>query len=108
LGLARCVVDEDWSYRGAAIRFHVAVTSVRRWVLHSGMRSAASNTDAPDPKPTANIERFHRTLADELAHARLYTSDTERCEEFRTLAPHLRSPPRPHLTRRPTTRHPHT
>jgi transposase InsO family protein len=28
------------------------------------------------------VERFHRTLADEWAYARLYTSDAERCEEF--------------------------
>jgi transposase InsO family protein len=30
------------------------------------------------------VERFHRTLADEWAYARLYTSDAERCAEFTT------------------------
>jgi transposase InsO family protein len=30
------------------------------------------------------VERFHGTLADEWAYARLYKSDTERCQEFTT------------------------
>lgn len=34
------------------------------------------------PQTNGKIERFHRTLADEWAYARLYTSDAERCEEF--------------------------
>src|ERR1700691_3361410 len=34
------------------------------------------------PQTNGKVERFHRTLADEWAHARLYTSDTERCTEF--------------------------
>ena len=34
------------------------------------------------PQTNGKVERFHRTLADEWAYARLYTSDTERCEEF--------------------------
>ncbi|MCV7239158.1 helix-turn-helix domain-containing protein, partial [Mycolicibacterium celeriflavum] len=32
LRLARCVVDDGWSYRRAAERFQVAVTTVQRWV----------------------------------------------------------------------------
>lgn len=34
------------------------------------------------PQTNGKVERFHRTLADEWAYARLYTTDTERCEEF--------------------------
>lgn len=34
------------------------------------------------PQTNGKVERFHRTLADEWAYARLYTSDTERCAEF--------------------------
>ncbi|WP_406815557.1 IS481 family transposase [Mycobacterium sp. M23085] len=34
------------------------------------------------PQTNGKVERFHRTLADEWAYARLYTSDTERCEQF--------------------------
>ena len=34
------------------------------------------------PQTNGKVERFHRTLADEWAYARLYTSDPERCDEF--------------------------
>jgi transposase InsO family protein len=34
------------------------------------------------PQTNGKVERFHRTLADEWAYARLYTSDTQRCEEY--------------------------
>jgi transposase InsO family protein len=34
------------------------------------------------PQTNGKVERFHRTLADEWAYARLYTSDTERCAQF--------------------------
>lgn len=34
------------------------------------------------PQTIGKVERFHRTLADEWAYARLYRSDTERCDEF--------------------------
>ena len=34
------------------------------------------------PQTNGKVERFHRTLADEWAYARLYTTDAERCEEF--------------------------
>jgi transposase InsO family protein len=60
------------------------------------------------PQTNGKVERFHRTLADEWAYARLYRSDTERCEQFPTWAIHLQSPPRPHRARRPTTSHPRT
>jgi hypothetical protein len=36
------------------------------------------------PQTNGKVERFHRTLADEWAYARLYTSDTQRCTEFIT------------------------
>lgn len=34
------------------------------------------------PQTNGKVERFHRTLADEWAYARLYCSDAERCEQF--------------------------
>lgn len=34
------------------------------------------------PQTNGKVERFHRTLADEWAYARLYTSDAQRCAEF--------------------------
>jgi transposase InsO family protein len=34
------------------------------------------------PQTNGKVERFHRTLADEWAYARLYTSDSERCDQF--------------------------
>ena len=36
------------------------------------------------PQTNGKVERFHRTLADEWAYARLYTSDVERCTEYTT------------------------
>ncbi|QEN14844.1 IS481 family transposase [Mycolicibacterium sp. ELW1] len=36
------------------------------------------------PQTNGKVERFHRTLAEEWAYARLYRSDTERCDEFIT------------------------
>jgi transposase InsO family protein len=36
------------------------------------------------PQTNGKVERFHRTLADEWAYARLYRSDAERCNEFTT------------------------
>ena len=34
------------------------------------------------PQTNGKVERFHRTLADEWAYARLYTSDAQRCAAF--------------------------
>ncbi|WP_082698520.1 IS481 family transposase [Mycobacterium sp. GA-2829] len=36
------------------------------------------------PQTNGKVERFHRTLADEWAYARLYRSDAERCAAFTT------------------------
>jgi transposase InsO family protein len=36
------------------------------------------------PQTNGKVERFHRTLADEWAYARLYRTDAERCEAFAT------------------------
>ena len=36
------------------------------------------------PQTNGKVERFHRTLADEWAYARLYRTDTQRCQEFTT------------------------
>ncbi|WP_156524963.1 integrase core domain-containing protein, partial [Nocardia pseudobrasiliensis] len=34
------------------------------------------------PQTNGKVERFHRTLAEEWAYARLYRSDAERCTTF--------------------------
>ncbi|QIV79903.1 IS481 family transposase [Mycolicibacterium frederiksbergense] len=34
------------------------------------------------PQTNGKVERFHRTLADEWAYARLYASDEQRCQEY--------------------------
>jgi transposase InsO family protein len=36
------------------------------------------------PQTNGKVERFHRTLADEWAYARLYRSDDERCQKYST------------------------
>jgi transposase InsO family protein len=36
------------------------------------------------PQTNGKVERFHRTLTEEWAYARLYRSDTERCDAFPT------------------------
>ncbi len=43
------------------------------------------------PQTNGKVERFHRTLADEWAYVRLYTSDEQRCQEYPRLASHLQS-----------------
>jgi transposase InsO family protein len=40
------------------------------------------------PQTNGKVERFHRTLADEWAYARLYTTDAERCAEYPTWVHH--------------------
>ena len=59
-------------------RFLLPITRVREthWV-----RSSIAEP-APTTQTNGKVERFHRTLADEWAYARLYTSDGERCDEF--------------------------
>jgi transposase InsO family protein len=58
------------------------------------------------PQTNGKNERFGRTLADEWAYARLYLSDTERCEQF-SIWLHTYIHRRGH-TWRPTTRQPRT
>ncbi|MFQ6332186.1 integrase core domain-containing protein, partial [Nocardia sp. CWNU-33] len=45
---------------------------------------APSNRSPQQLDKHRSIERFHRTLADEWAYARLYRSDVERCAAFTT------------------------
>ena len=52
------------------------------------------------PQTNGKIERFHRTLADGWAYARLYESSDQPPRRSAPLAPHLQSPPRPHRNRR--------
>ena len=58
------------------------------------------------PQTNGKIERFHRTLADGWAYARLYDSETERRTALPELAPLLQSPPSPLRHRRPATGQP--
>lgn len=65
LRLARCVVDEGWSYRLAAERFQVAVTTVGRWVRRyredgpAGMFDRSSRPHhSPNRMPTRTERRI--------------------------------------------------
>ncbi|ETZ30987.1 integrase core domain protein [Mycobacterium intracellulare MIN_052511_1280] len=51
-------------------------------VTHRRTRPYRSQTNG-------KLERFHRTLADEWAYARLYRSDAERLQQIQPLAAHL-------------------
>ena len=57
------------------------------------------------PQTNDKVERFHRTLADEWAYARLYIGAAERCEEFPRWLPITTATTR---TRWPISRHPRT
>ncbi|WP_374710699.1 integrase core domain-containing protein [Rhodococcus sp. USK10] len=59
------------------------------------------------PQTNGKTERFHRTLADEWAYPPLHQRPRT-LRRVPAMAAHLQSPPRPHRTRRPTTRHPRT
>ena len=61
---------------GSCYRSH-AFAKALGGVEHRRTRPRRSQTNG-------KVERFHRTLADEWAYARLYRSDHERCDEFAT------------------------
>jgi transposase InsO family protein len=65
----KVLTDNGSCYRSHAFRDALGVVEHRR-------------TRPYRPQTNGKVERFHRTLADEWAYARLYRSDTERCEEF--------------------------
>ena len=58
------------------------------------------------PQTNGKAERFNRTLLDEWAYQRPFTSNTDRAARPARLAPHLQPPPLPHRARRPTTHQP--
>ncbi|WP_131816968.1 integrase core domain-containing protein, partial [Mycobacteroides abscessus] len=65
----KVLTDNGSCYRSHA--FHDALVSVEH-----------RRTRPYRPQTNGKVERFHRTLSDEWAYARLYTSDTERCTEY--------------------------
>ena len=65
----KVLTDNDSCYRSPAFRDALGEAEHRR-------------TRPYRPQTNGKVERFHRTLADEWAYARLYRSDTERCDEF--------------------------
>lgn len=65
----KVLTDNGSCYRSHAFRDALGDTEHRR-------------TRPYRPQTNGKVERFHRTLVDEWAYARLYTSDAERCAEF--------------------------
>ena len=65
------LTDNGSCYRSHAFRDALAATTITH-----------RRTRPYRPQTNGKVERFHRTLADEWAYARLYTSDAERCEEY--------------------------
>jgi transposase InsO family protein len=65
----KVLIDNGSCYRSFAFRDALGAIEHRR-------------TRPYRPQTNGKVERFHRTLADEWAYARLYTSDTERCAQF--------------------------
>ncbi len=60
------------------------------------------------PQTNGKVERFHRTLADEWAYARLYTSDAQRCDEYPRWLHTYNHHRGHHSTRRSSTSQPRT
>jgi transposase InsO family protein len=55
----------------------------RSHIFHEALGGIEHRRTRPyRPQTNGKVERFHRTLADEWAYARLYTSDNQRCDEF--------------------------
>ena len=90
----RVLTDNGSCYRSHALARHPAELGITH-----------KRTRPYRPQTNGKVERFNRTLLDEWAYARPYPpSRTPR--SLARLAAHLQSPPRPHRTRRPTTRQP--
>lgn len=65
LRLARCVVDDGWSYRRAAERFQVAVTTVGRWARRyreEGPAGMADRSSRPHRSPNRTPTRTERRI----------------------------------------------
>ena len=58
------------------------------------------------PQTNGKVERFNRTLLDEWAYLRPYTSNDRTHRSPGRLPPHLQPPPLPHRTRRPPAHQP--
>jgi transposase InsO family protein len=74
---ARCgiTVERVLSDNGACYRSNVFAAALGNKIRHKRTRPYR-------PQTNGKVERFHRTLADEWAYARLYRSDRERCDAF--------------------------
>ena len=60
------------------------------------------------PQTNGKVERFHRTPARRMGLRPPLHQRPRTLRRVPAMAAHLQSPPRPHRTRRPTTRHPRT
>ena len=68
----RVLSDNGSCYRSGAFAAALGPAVTHKW------------TRPYRPQTNGKVERFHRTLADEWAYARLYRTDTERCDAFPT------------------------
>jgi len=69
------VVRRVLTDNGSCYRSRVFAAALGTTVAHKRTRPYR-------PQTNGKVERFHRTLADEWAYARLYRTDTERCDAY--------------------------
>ncbi|UKO93383.1 IS481 family transposase [Gordonia amicalis] len=74
---AECGIDvrKVLTDNGSCYKSHVSAGAFGPSIIHRRTRPYR-------PQTNGKVERVHRTLADEWAYDRLYTSDTERCAQF--------------------------
>ena len=82
--IARVLTDN-----GSCYRSHAFADALGPEVSHKRTRPYR-------PQTNGKVERFHRTLADEWAYARPYTSDAQRADAFQSCTPTITTAPTPH------------